>query len=369
MSIFSKVFKKGEEEDINLAPGAAQMAAAGKAAPEKAAAPAATASMGAEITRMKAQLEAVGEMRKAMNERFSQISTQIGELRGMVLESGKAMQKVELSTTKAVGLVESIEPDKFFVIIHKQNAKIDALKANIESKEAMLQTVMSELKGMRKEMKVFRGLDQVIKMTDEVKAELTNIRKVKATAERHADKVETFFSEIQKQVRSFGEFESGLKELKDGLSKLTKSIDQMNIRILKKANKKELEALTTNFKEFEDHTFKVIALLNKEFTDVRTDFEHRFNLKFKRAERINRVLQDLVKPSPEFKKNLVEIKSLAELELKQQVLMEARKEARKKPGLLQKVLKRKKPELAEGEGDAGEGEEKKEGEAEEKKEE
>src|SRR3989338_5642759 len=220
MSIFSKVFKKKEEEDLNAAPGAD--AADQQAKDERPASAAiASESITAELTRIKAQLEAVAELRKAMNERFTQVAGQIGELRGMVLETGKSMQKVELSTTKAVGLVESIEPDKFFVTLHKQDAKIEALKASIESKEAMMQTIMAELKKMRQDMRVYRGLDQVVNMTEEVKAELTNIRKVKAVVERHADRVETFFTEIQKQVRGFAQLESSIKDLKESHTKLS----------------------------------------------------------------------------------------------------------------------------------------------------
>ena len=339
MSIFSRVFKKKEEEDINAAPGAD--AAEQQAKDERPASAAiASESITAELTRIKAQLEAVAELRKAMNERFTQVAGQIGELRGMVLETGKSMQKVELSTTKAVGLVESIEPDKFFVTLHKQDAKSEALKASIESKEAMMQTIMAELKKMRQDMRVYRGLDQVVKMTEEVKAELTNIRKVKAVVERHADRVETFFTEIQKQVRGFAELESSIKDLKESHTKLSKTLDQVNVRLLQKANKKEVEALTANFKEFEDHTFRVIGLLNKEFTDVRTDFEHRFDIKFKRAERINLVLQDLIKPSPELQESLKRIKGLAEEEVKQKALEDARRKARQRPGLIKRVLKR-----------------------------
>ena len=96
MSIFSRVFKKKEEEDINAAPGAD--AAEQQAKDERPASAAiASESITAELTRIKAQLEAVAELRKAMNERFTQVAGQIGELRGMVLETGKGNFEVAIA--------------------------------------------------------------------------------------------------------------------------------------------------------------------------------------------------------------------------------------------------------------------------------
>ncbi|MBS3164825.1 hypothetical protein J4439_05330 [Candidatus Woesearchaeota archaeon] len=348
MSIFSRMFRK-PEEDLNAPPGAGAEEERG---PERAAAPIeGMGSLIAEVTRIKAQLEGLGETRKATNERFTRITEQIGELRGMILEAGKSVQKVELSTTKAVGLVESIEPDKFLVMIRKQDAKLEALKGNLESNEVMMQTIMGELKEMRQKIRVFRGIDQVAKMTDEVKSELTEIRKVKAVAERHADRVETFFSEIQKQVRGFEEYAASQKELKDSVSRLTKSVDQLNVKLLQKADKKEVESIITNFREFEDHTTRVIKLLNREFADVRTDFEHRFDLKFRRAEHVSRILQELVKPTPELKKSLQEVKQLAEEEAR------AQEEGKKGPGLMAKLLGKGKEAPAEGAEKEAEGKE------------
>lgn len=313
-------------------------------------------SIMAEITRMKAQMESFSEVRKVMNERFSRVTEQIGEMRGMILEAGKDIQRMEVKTTKSVSLVESIEPDKFLVMIRKQDVKIEALKSNIESNEARMDTIMNELKGLRNQMSVFRGIDQVMKLTDDVKAELTNIRKINIITERHADKVSTFFSEIQKRVRELDQIDSDMKEIKSSLQKLTRNVDQLNVKTLEKAEKKEVEKIIKNFKEFEEHTANLVTLLTKEFNDYRNAVEREFDMKFQQANQLNRILKDLSKPSPELKKALKEIREMFDAEERRKAEEEARKKVKR--GVLAKIFRKKGEEKAE-EGKPEEGKEEK----------
>ena len=57
--------------------------------------------LGVEITKIKAQLEGLNEQRQAVNERFSRISEEIGEIRGMGMDTNKAVGNIEASATKA----------------------------------------------------------------------------------------------------------------------------------------------------------------------------------------------------------------------------------------------------------------------------
>jgi hypothetical protein len=70
-----------------------------------------TAALSADIIKLKAQFDQFAEMRKVFNERFTRTNEQIGELRGMIMDSNRAMQDVEVKTVKAVDLVEAVHPD------------------------------------------------------------------------------------------------------------------------------------------------------------------------------------------------------------------------------------------------------------------
>src|SRR5689334_9433523 len=91
-----------------------------------------------EFAKIKGQLDSFAEVRKATTERFSRISEQMGELRGMIIDTNKAMGKVEVSSTKAIDLVESVHPEKLMIEVRKQDGKVEALRASIESNEAIM---------------------------------------------------------------------------------------------------------------------------------------------------------------------------------------------------------------------------------------
>src|SRR3989344_8379833 len=109
---------------------------------------AATAALSADIIKLKAQFDQFSELRKVINERFTRINEQVGELRGMIMDANRAMQDIEVKTVKAVDLVEAVHPDKLMVDVRKQDAKIESLKANIESNDSIMKSIMDQLKDM-----------------------------------------------------------------------------------------------------------------------------------------------------------------------------------------------------------------------------
>jgi len=77
----------------------------------------------AELTKMKSSLEALNEVRKANAEQFTRISEQIGELRGALMDTNKAVGSIEVAATKAVDMVNSVQPDKLMIEVRKSDGR------------------------------------------------------------------------------------------------------------------------------------------------------------------------------------------------------------------------------------------------------
>ena len=221
------------------------------------------AKLDMEITKIKAQLESYGEVRKANSERFSRLSEQLGELRGMILDTNKTLSKIEVSATKAIDLVESVQPEKLMVEIRKQEGKAEALKANIEGNETMMRDIMEELKKMRQQMNFYKGIEQVTKLNDEVKGEILEIKKVEATIERHADKAETIFIDLEKKFSEFEKFQHIIDDVDKNFHVIQGDFDKMKFQLSNKAEKKEFGSLMDKFTEFEKHTGNILQLLDE----------------------------------------------------------------------------------------------------------
>ena len=216
-----------------------------------------------EVTKIKAQIEGLNEQRNAVNERFTKINEEIGEIRGMVMDTNKSVSNIEASATKAIDVVESVEPDKLMGEVRKQDGKTEALKANIESNEMLMKDMMSEVKEIRRKLDFFKGVEQLVKMNDEIKEELIDIKKIEGNVQRQGSKVETIFIEVEKKFGEFDRFNDVTKDLKKTADKLQGDVDKLRVKIEDKSDRKELNKYIKKFNDFEKHTTNVINLLDE----------------------------------------------------------------------------------------------------------
>ncbi|MFH0978152.1 MAG: hypothetical protein V1837_02505 [Candidatus Woesearchaeota archaeon] len=271
----------------------------------------------AEFNRLRVKVESLDEIRKANAERFAHTSEQIGELRGMILDTNRTVSGIEVKITKTNDLVEAVQPDKLMVEVRKTDGKIEAVRANIESNEALLKTMVAELKDLRNKISFFRGLEQIVKLNEDIKKELTEIQKIKAVVERHADKSETLFSEMQNRFADLDKFSGQLKDLGDNIKQLNDSADKLKAQTAKKAEKQELERLVKKFNEFELHVGNVIDLmskkakeLNDQFKSDTEKFQQLFDTELKRGKKIIDLIGELSRENPNLEKNLLAVEEM-----------------------------------------------------------
>lgn len=288
---------------------------------------AATAAISADIIKLKAQFDQFAELRKVINERFTRINEQVGELRGMIMDSNRAMQDIEVKTVKAVDLVDAVHPDKLMVEVRKQDAKIESLKANIESNDAIMKTIMDQLKDIRHQVATFRGIEQVVELNDEIKKELMGIKKIEATVERHSDKIEGIFVESQKRFQEFESLSDKIKEMQKQLSSLVEQSDQNKVKVATLASKKEVEDLVNKFNDFEKHVGNIIDLLTKRANEIPTEVEDRFKRleknfntnierRIRRAEYMNKIIDKIEREAPRIARELQITEKLKEVEIR-----------------------------------------------------
>ncbi len=208
--------------------------------------------LSSEITKLQASVEAFGEVRKSFTERFSRISEQIGEIRSMILERDKSIQEIELKAVKAYDLVDSVHPEKISTLVQRESAKIEALKANLEGNEAIMGRVMDELKDTRRKIEFFRGVEEIIKLSEEVKKELIEIKKVESKVNINTDKVETIYSEMRSKFQDIDAFDSEIKEAKVTIDQNSKDVSFLKDKVAGLAEKSELERLINKVQRYVD---------------------------------------------------------------------------------------------------------------------
>ena len=266
-------FKKKENtpESASKAEGVEE----GEDAPEDK--PSISGNVEAELTKIKSSLDALNEVRKANSEQFTRMSEQIGELRGALMDTNKAVGTIEVASTKAIDLVNSVQPDKLMIEVRKTDGKVEALRASIEANETIMKDIMREMKEMRAQMNFYKGVDQVVKMNNEIKQELIDIKKTEGLVGKHADRVETIFVEVEKKFYDFEKFNEAVKELDRSFKKISADFDKARVNVDEKADKKEFVKMVDKFSDFEKHTSNILKLLDQKSKNTVIELNNTFD--------------------------------------------------------------------------------------------
>ena len=186
------------------------------------------------VERMDARLESINDLIKGFSERFSAISQQIGELRGMSLSNEKAISKIDAESAKAIDIVEAVKPEKIRFDYERIGQRVEELSAKIESNKEYQDNVVEQMKDLKRKAESFIGVEGLIHLQADVKKDLLNIQQINAKAEMHADKAEQLFIEIERishennqVLETLGNFERNYASLKKDFEKI--KIDFSNI--------------------------------------------------------------------------------------------------------------------------------------------
>jgi len=201
-----------------------------------------TINMQAEVERMKAQIDALNEVRKIFNTQFMSLSERMGELRTLVTGLEKGMKDVHLSAQKAEELVEKVQPENIMREIKKQDAKIDGMRMKLDANETLFTKLTEELREIRKSISLFRGVETLDKMGKDMRADMLTLKKIEDNAKRHADKVETIYLEAQKKF-VFEKMNSRIDAFEKLIRNTIRDFDTMRVEMVKLVRKDDLESL------------------------------------------------------------------------------------------------------------------------------
>lgn len=260
------------------------------------------AQLSADLDKLSARFSSFYEMQKAATERFARINEQIGELRAMVLERDRASQHLEAKAVQAIDLVETIQPEKLMIEVRKSDAKTEALKANLESNEAVITSVVNELKETRNKLAAFKGMEEVVKLNDEVKKELSQMKLIQSVIERHADKVDTVFAEMQKAFGEYMKLSDTLKGIDKASKQLTTDIDGMKVNLREVATKKELAAVMARVEEFEKKVSSVVNLITERFESLEKKTKEKVAAHLEKSAKLIKGFETLAQKVPDLDK-------------------------------------------------------------------
>ncbi|RLJ01008.1 MAG: hypothetical protein DRP06_00420 [Candidatus Aenigmatarchaeota archaeon] len=199
-----------------------------------------------ELEKLRENILSLRETNKLTSERFTHVSEQIGEMRSMILEREKEAHHMEARVLKVIDLVEEVQPENLFKELKKEDAKLEAIKAKLESNMAYTQKHTTELKQLRSQMAVFRGLESVMKLNGEMKENYTKVKKVASVVERHSDRVAGLFTDFQKNSKYFREVSNNMEDMSNSVDNIIKDVTDIKTKSLDFVKKSEFDSFTSD---------------------------------------------------------------------------------------------------------------------------
>ncbi len=251
--------------------------------------------LSAQVEKLKAKVDALGELRKADSERFSRISEQMGELRSMILEKEKSIEEINAKATKASDLVAELQPESISSELRKASIKYEGFDAKIEAINALYRKVIDELKAIRDRLSVFSGTEELVKLNRETAENLAMIRKSEANIERQTNKAGNMFIQFQKQFAELSNFRDWAKGAEDEFRKMKGELDSVNTKAASTLmGREDLEGLRVELQQSLQELKKSLSGGKEGVTGERMkNFEKRLDILGSSLEKTDRIVTSL----------------------------------------------------------------------------
>jgi len=226
-----------------------------------------------DVELLKAQIEAIKEKDKLNEERLSRFSEQIGEIRAMALDTEKFVKSLETKAEKAITIVSEVEPEKLSSEVRKLQTLIEKQNNTLEKHKALIDGLTENLKEVNKVVKNIKGTESLIKMNEEIREELINIKKIEALTERNADKAENIMINLQKQFSELAKLPSDFENVQKSQQNLIKELDALKAKQDTLVEKRSFEPFKEELKNKIDQIHQLFSEISNVSNNLKNELK------------------------------------------------------------------------------------------------
>ena len=198
------------------------------------------------IEKLQTQLETFKDTREQNDEKIRELTEKIGEIRSMFFQRESLIKETETKVKMLDDIVSDINPQKYMKELEKSKQELLEAQAKVEKVEVAERDIASSLSTLRQTMQNIKSVENLEKMLDEVKENVTKSRGLKDDIDRMAAKSERFYLEMEGRIKEFIEIKAKADKIDDLTKELARSLDSINIRLTGFVTKSDIEDLKKN---------------------------------------------------------------------------------------------------------------------------
>jgi chromosome segregation ATPase len=218
------------------------------------------------IEKLGAEVIALKDVKFQADERIRELSEKIGELRSLMFQRETLIKEMESKVRVLGDSVSEIEPTKIMKEMEKRKVEMENLDMKMEKLQLTNREVMKSLenvKGVTDNIRSVENLTQTLKKIDEM---VEKGDKARSDVDRLSAKTERFYIEMENRAKEFPEFKIKLEKVDDLTKEITKTVDEINIKLANFVQK-------DNFEIFKKSLDRMFASNKEEINERLKDIE------------------------------------------------------------------------------------------------
>jgi hypothetical protein len=191
--------------------------------------------------KLRAELDALKEIKFNADERIKELAESIGELRSLIFQNDAAGKEIEIKVDKIDEIVSDLKPERIMKKLQEKEQAIEQTQIRVEKLEAMNADLTKKVLSAEKALANIKSLENLMEIVKDIDEKVLKINELKSSTERDSAKAERFYMEIVKSLEEFGLLKERLERLEELNKELIRGVDENKIKLDNAITKDELK--------------------------------------------------------------------------------------------------------------------------------
>lgn len=200
-----------------------------------------------QLEKLRAYIEAMKDEKSSGSESIQRLTEEMGEIRSNVSGVDRKISEAEIKVQEIDQSLGDLRPARFLKALQDDDKSIKLHDARLDKLDDLTSVMLKKLGQIEEVLKRLGSLEKIVDFSKEAAKRLLEIENREKKINRIADKIDGIFMELNKRLDEFVLYKAKQDTLDELSQEMMKSMDEINTKIEKYAEKGDLDMLKDMF--------------------------------------------------------------------------------------------------------------------------
>ncbi len=195
------------------------------------------------IERLEGRLDVLDNFSKDAQERFLQLSQDIGELRSMIFERDKTIGRLESDIGKLTESLAFADPDRMKEWMNKKEKEIEEIRANQERLLEVVNVLRDQVNEIEDLVSKVKDFESLVKLSNKLTQKIARLEDTEKYVSKLTGKVETIFMEMSDKLAEISAQKEKVDKLDELMVEVVRSLDEVSSKIVDFVKRDDVEKI------------------------------------------------------------------------------------------------------------------------------